>query len=165
MMKIISKKSLLWISTVLWMTLIFLLSAQEAVQSDGLSLGIVGKILEFISDFDGFPAINTIDTEYLIRVVSSINFFVRKMAHFMLFAILSVLVYNLVFCYIFKRTKVIMLSSLICLVYAVSDEIHQLFVPGRAGQFRDVIIDFSGVLTALLIIFLISNYRIKRIKK
>lgn len=165
MMKIISKKSLLWIATILWMTLIFLLSSQEATQSDGLSLGVVGEILKFISRFDGIPAIYTIDNEYLIRVASLMNFFVRKLAHFMLYAILAVFVYNLVLCYVYKRVKSIWMSSLICLLYAISDEIHQLFVPGRAGQIRDVIIDFGGVLTSLLITFLISNYRIKRLKK
>lgn len=164
-MRIISKKLVLWIATVLWMTLIFLLSSQEATQSDGLSLGLVGAIFKFISKFDGIPAIYSVDTKYLMYVASVMNFIVRKTAHFMLYAILAVLVYNLASCYIPKRIKAILISSLICLIYAVSDEIHQLFVPGRAGQFRDVVIDFSGVLTALLLTFLFSKYRIKRIKK
>ena len=33
-----------------------------------------------------------------------------------------------------------------CILYAASDEIHQLFVPGRGAQFRDVMIDFSGAI-------------------
>ena len=165
MRKIISKKSILWIATVSWMILIFVLSSQEATESDGLSLGLVGAIFKFISKFDGIPAIYTIDSKYLIQIASIMNFFVRKTAHFMLYAILAVLMYNLASCYITKRINAVCISSLICLLYAVSDEIHQLFVPGRAGQFRDVVIDFSGVLTALLITLLFSNYRIKKIKK
>ena len=39
---------------------------------------------------------------------------------------------------------------LICFVYACSDEWHQTFVPGRAGQFRDVLLDTAGSLTGLL---------------
>ncbi len=30
------------------------------------------------------------------------------------------------------------------ILYAVSDEVHQLFVPGRGGQLTDVIIDTAG---------------------
>ena len=36
-------------------------------------------------------------------------------------------------------------------LYAVSDEIHQTFVPGRAGQIRDVLIDSCGVLAGILL--------------
>jgi VanZ family protein len=36
-------------------------------------------------------------------------------------------------------------------LYAVSDEIHQLFVPGRAGQIRDVLIDACGVFVGIII--------------
>jgi VanZ family protein len=35
-------------------------------------------------------------------------------------------------------------SILFCLLYASSDEIHQIFVPGRGCLFTDVMIDFSG---------------------
>lgn len=37
-------------------------------------------------------------------------------------------------------------------LYAVSDEIHQLFVPGRAGMFSDVLIDSAGALVGILLI-------------
>ena len=42
-------------------------------------------------------------------------------------------------------------SIMLGLVYAASDEIHQLYVPGRAGQFRDVLIDSAGVLLGICI--------------
>ena len=38
---------------------------------------------------------------------------------------------------------------LIGFLYAVSDEIHQYFVPGRAMQARDVLIDTAGVLLGI----------------
>ena len=37
-------------------------------------------------------------------------------------------------------------------LYASSDEIHQLFIPGRSGQFTDVLIDTSGGLAAILVV-------------
>lgn len=39
---------------------------------------------------------------------------------------------------------------MICILYAISDEVHQLFVPGRGGQVRDVIIDSAGAIAGIL---------------
>ena len=36
-------------------------------------------------------------------------------------------------------------------LYAASDEIHQLFVPGRSGQLRDVLLDSAGVAAGILL--------------
>ena len=47
--------------------------------------------------------------------------------------------------------------------YACSDEFHQLFVPGRAGQFRDVLIDSSGALVLSIIVVLVMYIRKKRV--
>ena len=44
-------------------------------------------------------------------------------------------------------------SFAFCALYAATDEIHQLFVPGRGGQIRDVLIDSSGALIGLLFVF------------
>ena len=65
------------------------------------------------------------------------------------------------------KLKTKLLSALtISLLYAISDEIHQLFVPGRAGQIRDVLIDFSGSLTgvifALIFITILSKIILKK---
>ena len=40
---------------------------------------------------------------------------------------------------------------LIGAAYAVTDEIHQIFVPGRSGQVKDVLLDAAGVLAGVLI--------------
>jgi VanZ family protein len=42
------------------------------------------------------------------------------------------------------RTRHVLLALAICIVYAISDEIHQTFVPTREGRLRDVIIDTTG---------------------
>ncbi len=51
---------------------------------------------------------------------------------------------------------------LLCWLYAASDEIHQLFVPGRSGQFTDTLIDLSGAAIGLVLIFLIRRSIQKR---
>ena len=50
---------------------------------------------------------------------------------------------------IWTKTAAIALS--VGFLYAVSDEVHQIFVPGRAGQLRDVLIDTTGVLLGIFL--------------
>ncbi|MBR5515268.1 MAG: VanZ family protein, partial [Clostridia bacterium] len=35
--------------------------------------------------------------------------------------------------------------------------IHQYFVPGRSAMFKDVLIDFCGVITGFIIVFTVSE--------
>ena len=61
----------------------------------------------------------------------------RKLAHAAEFAVLGVLFLRAV-----ERPA---LAFLLASAYAVSDEIHQIFVPGRLGSPLDVLIDVAGV--------------------
>jgi VanZ family protein len=51
----------------------------------------------------------------------------------------------------FKVKDILYYSLLICYLYALSDEFHQLFVIGRSGEFKDVIIDTLGSILAIII--------------
>ena len=51
----------------------------------------------------------------------------------------------------------IYIPIIICILYAISDEIHQLFVPGRSGQVSDVLLDTLGAFTGIMIYKLIYN--------
>jgi VanZ family protein len=51
----------------------------------------------------------------------------------------------------------IVLALLICVLYAISDEVHQLFVPGRGGQVKDIIIDSAGATVGIGVYLLISR--------
>jgi VanZ family protein len=53
--------------------------------------------------------------------------------------------------------KSIALTVAVCVIYATSDEIHQLFVPGRGGQVKDVIIDNAGVIAGIGIYLTMSR--------
>ena len=77
---------------------------------------------------------------------------IRKAAHMSEYAILLLLLYYALSNVISKHT--LSLSLLVTFIYACSDEFHQLFIPGRSGQFKDVLIDTSGALIMLMIIFL-----------
>ena len=50
-------------------------------------------------------------------------------------------------------------------LYAVSDEIHQIFVPGRSGEPRDVLIDTSGVLIGICLVRFHFSLRERRKRK
>jgi VanZ family protein len=69
---------------------------------------------------------------------------IKKGSHFMAYAILALLVYMA-----FPHKG---WAWLIATLYAVSDEYHQTFVPGRSGLVSDVIIDSLGALAALLVL-------------
>lgn len=88
--------------------------------------------------FSSIPIIKTSDF-YLL------DFIIKKNAHFFEFFILFLLLYNAL------PKKNHHLAFLIALLYAFSDEIHQLFVPGRTASLRDVLIDSLGITTALIL--------------
>ena len=78
--------------------------------------------------------------------IDYLDFFIKKSAHFSEYLILTILWYRAL------GKKNPSLAILISLAYAFSDEIHQLFVPGRGGNLRDVLIDGLGVFASVVII-------------
>lgn len=137
------------LSVFMWMAGIFMLSNEPASQSSVRS----GKLIDLLSDYaiTGSDSIST--------------FLVRKSAHIFMFFILGVLLYVLLKSYKLSRYKQIGYSILIAFSYAVIDEIHQAFVPGRSNEIRDVIIDTVGaslgVFTAIGVQKLYRGYRAK----
>lgn len=51
-----------------------------------------------------------------------------------------------------KRRSVAVAAFLVTILYAVTDEIHQLFIPSREGRLRDVIIDSVGASIAWMVL-------------
>ena len=125
------------ILVLLWMVMIFLLSNEEAVKSSKKSDGLIIKSVEL---FTG----KSLSDQEKEKVLKYLVFPVRKCAHLSLYLILGILVISLLREYMVINTKLVLLSLLICFLYACSDEIHQLFVPGRSGEVRDVLIDTLG---------------------
>lgn len=71
------------------------------------------------------------------------RFLILKSFHLIEYAILAAL---LLFA-IYKKKLVVFIAYL----YAISDEIHQSFIPGRTSRFRDTLIDLIGIFIGLLI--------------
>lgn len=139
--RILITRTFPWVLVVLWMTLIFFFSHQPATKSSELSTGITEKIAEVIIRAVPESKVNQVN----------LNFIIRKGAHFGVYMVLGILVANgLIGC---NRSKVstILLSLLICVLYAISDEVHQLFIPGRSGEVRDVLLDSGGALVGIVL--------------
>ena len=126
---------------ILWAFLIFFFSNQTGIVSEGKSNFLVyclNFIVNLVVDIDL--------TEYEI-----IFFLVRKLAHMFLYFMLSLLVYYML--YQFKVKKRLVLTLVICFFYAISDEVHQLFIRDRSGQIIDVLIDTIGASLPILYMF------------
>lgn len=127
----------------LWMFLIFLMSSFDATESANQSNFIVNIITDI----------------FKIENIELLSFIIRKLAHFTEYLILGFLTINM----LNKNdiSKKYLLSILICIIYATSDEIHQIFVPGRACQIRDVLIDSIGSITGVYLYKLINTKILK----
>jgi len=131
------RKIIYWSLLIAWMIVICVMSNQPANISDSQSNGVLDLFLKMGIDVNGFFG-------------DLANFVVRKCAHFLEYMILALLVLNVVKLY-FNMKQVIIITIVFVFLYACSDEIHQLFVPGREGAIRDVIIDTCGGITLILI--------------
>ena len=131
------------------MLLIFLFSAQPGDSSDETSLsvgGLIGKI--FISDFSAWMP------EQQLEFAEQINHPVRKLAHATEYAALGVLMTVMFGAYGMQGRRRFGISWACTVLYAGTDEFHQLFVPGRSGQLGDVVIDAFGALAGVLLCLL-----------
>lgn len=126
------KKRISLILLILWMIFIFVMSSFSANESSNQS----GIIVNFISNI------------FNISNIRMLSLIVRKVAHFTEYFVLGILSIN----YVIKYKKNIIYSYLMCILYAISDEIHQLFVPGRSCQILDVIIDCLGSIIGIILI-------------
>jgi VanZ family protein len=130
-----------WMLVFTWMGVIFFLSHQPADTSGALSGALLEKLFLIIRLFEKMLNI-TFDREIL-------HFILRKGAHFTAYFILGALLMIALANNNSDMRKVFYQGLLIAMIYAITDEFHQTFIPGRAGQVQDVLIDTAGAATAL----------------
>ena len=128
---------------VLWMLIIFTFSNANSTKSTNTS----DKVIDIgINLVDSIRIEKTENKELLIE---KLTFIVRKIAHFLEYLILGILMYRVVSDYTNKN--VLILSILLCILYATTDEIHQIFINGRDGNIKDVLVDSIGIIIGCLI--------------
>ena len=159
------KKENIWLIisillVIIWMVSVFKLSSEVSEVSGNRSGGFISSIIRFFN--------NDISEDKLEKLTESLQPFVRKCAHFCLYAIGGFLIYNLVNC-IFKKynnkysyKNCILISIFIGVIYAITDELHQLFVSGRSGELRDVFIDSCGIILGVAICYLLIKFIYKK---
>lgn len=130
---------------IMWLLLIFYFSNQKGSVSENSSNQVINLLDNFFKLFN-----KNVDITNLNYIV----YLVRKSAHMFLYFILYLLTYYSM--YEFKIKKRIYLSLLFCFLYAISDEIHQLFIPRRSFQITDILIDTIGASLAFITIKLLS---------
>ena len=152
------KKSIFAVLLVLWMGFIFSMSCENAEKSSNTSGKTIEAVLSVVPEFEKQPE------EVKKNIIEELQFITRKSAHFIGYMILGILASGLILQYE-NINKKYPLAFLICVIYAISDEIHQLFVPGRAGQVRDVLIDSAGSFLGIILVMAFVKILIKFNKK
>jgi len=140
-----------WVAVVLWMTFIFVMSAQPADLSKQTSGGVAELILRLI-----VPDYDELTEAEQAEMIENIQHFVRKTAHFCAYALLGVLFFTAYSGHFEKLSFLAPLSLITTALYAASDELHQRFVSGRSGEIADVLLDSSGAVMGILLCCLIT---------
>ena len=143
----------LWIAL---MVLIYWFSDQPDTVSSEQSMRI-GKLICSIL-VGGYDTLSEVTRNQYAELI---DHFVRKSAHFCEYAVLGMLTWGS-FCSVRavfgeKGRKIELFAWVWCICYAATDEFHQLFVPGRYGMVRDVILDSLGALTGITVCILVSR--------
>ena len=134
-----------------WMVVIFMFSAEPDTESSELSGSVCARIISLVKSVRA----SHWDEKELLDKAELIDYPVRKCAHMSEYAILTLLGY-VAFSFLHGRRRFVIPIG-VTFLYACTDEIHQLFVPGRAGRFTDVLIDTTGGIIMLLFIALVTH--------
>ena len=141
-----------WLLVIALMVLIFQFSSQVADDSNQLSTGITQYVADFIEKVTNQP----VDMKLF-------NHIIRKGAHFTIYMVLGFLMLNAAISVFRSFGYAVIFSFLSGLLYAISDEVHQFFVPGRGPSITDVGIDSLGLLTGILIFTIITKKKYDKI--
>ena len=146
------RKVVKFIIIVLLMAFIFSLSADTGSQSTKKSDSIIVKSCEVIlgrklSEYEKEKYINK-----FVKIV-------RKSAHLFLYFLLGLAIISFIKEFTIISYRSIALTILIVFVYAISDEVHQMFVNGRSGEILDVVIDTIGGVVASFSYWTLNNWR------
>ena len=147
-------KLLYWLPAVVMMILIFQFSTANGEQSSGLSLGITQNIINTVTSLANID----LTPGEKLSILESIHKPIRKLGHLTEYTLLAITVaFPLYALHQKRRWNLLFWCDGICILYACSDEFHQLFVPERSGQITDVLIDSIGITFGLLIFYLLHK--------
>ncbi len=137
---------------ILWLIVIFNFSNQNGVISGGNSSGIIYSTLDIIYN------IFNISKDNIYEVLSIIHNPIRECAHVFEYFVLAFLTFKTLESFNIKENKYI-ITILFCFLSASLDEIHQLFIVGRAFEYYDILMDTLGSILMLLFIKVIKDMK------
>ncbi len=153
-------RAVLLVLIFVWCTLIFCMSAETADISGDRSGRISEAIVNFVLD------IFSIDKASNASIAEAFEVILRKGAHMFSYFVLALL--SLCFFSTYGKMKKycrVLSTVAFTLVYALSDEIHQLYVEGRSGSLFDVMIDMIGAVLGIILLLCIQYFIQKRHKQ
>jgi VanZ family protein len=147
---------LLTVLTLAVMGMIFFFSTETAEQSDETSGYFTRQVIDVL-----YPDYAKYEKKQQQSLYDSIQTVIRKMAHYTEFAILGFLMRLCLESWFGKRKWLTPVSWGLSTLYASTDEMHQILIDGRSGQWTDILLDsagvLSGVLIAVLVLFLVRK--------
>ena len=153
----INKKQIFYIALIIiWMAVVFAFSNEPAEKSSKASGSITEKVVQAITKDNKKITQSQKDT---------IETVIRKCAHFTLYAIGGILIANFINTTGTSNKYLIIYSILFAFAYAISDEVHQLLVPGRSGEIKDIVIDTAGATCGVMIFKSLVNVKNRRRKQ
>lgn len=147
-----TKRIILTILLVVWMIVIFMFSNETGEVSKSRSDGVVKTTIDVVTKVTN----KNISKKEKEKMIDNTKVLVRKTAHFTLYFILGILVYFTLNSYGIDK-RIILYSIGFCFIYAITDEIHQIFTTDRSFKVLDILIDTSGASLSNLIIKLVKN--------
>lgn len=138
----------------LWMTVIFMFSSSGSVKSNNTSGQVISSA---ISVKDKVTSKET-KPEAKKKIVKKLNYSVRKSAHVFEYFVLGVLALNVFDAFNVKRK--VLFAIILCVLYASSDEFHQLFT-GRTASVTDVLLDSVASIVGIYLLNFIFSRRKK----
>ena len=115
--------------------MIFIFSGQNGQKSTRLSRTVTNQWTKNIS------YVQNLEANEKEVVLLKIEAFIRKLAHFLLYTLMGILLITTMILFKVKLKKGVILSFSIGAIYAILDELHQLFIPERTARIIDVVID------------------------
>lgn len=148
------RKTISIILLLLWMTVIFMFSSSGSVKSNNTSGQVISSA---ISVKDKVTSKET-KPEAKKKIVKKLNYSVRKSAHVFEYFILGILSLNVFDAFNVKRK--VLFAIILCILYASSDEFHQIFT-GRTASIIDVLLDSVASIVGIYLLNFIFSRRKK----
>jgi len=155
------KKILSWLPAVLIMSMIFAFSSKPADISGQSSMTIANCIYSIYESITG--RVKT--EEERLNTLETLDHIVRKAAHVTEFAMLGAAFAWPLHLSGLKGFRLAWVSIGLTVVYAMTDEFHQIFVPGRSGEIKDVGIDTLGAFIGNFAFYISMNAGKKKYKR